>query len=253
MRLVLKNATFNNYGFTDSEPIVAEIAENYGGIGGRIDVVRNFINALGADGTNDIWTKILYLYMPVLSVPGDGVNALYDIIGKGFYPGSYYTIESNRGVGPTTLGNTIGQLVLSAGLVDDDSMSGFCVFTQSSRQTLGSSSGLAISFCDLDITWKANQVEFGGTSVGTSTGFTEPQAIVFSKKVNGVRTVVGRDDDTTSTTEKSSNVISMSGPQSWIDTSIFALCKNLTPEEAFVVADALEDFIVDFNITCINS
>lgn len=254
MRLVLKNATFNTYGFTDSEPIVEEIADNYGGIGGRIDVVRNFINALGADGTNDIWTKIKYLYMPVLSIPEDGIKAMYDIIRKENYPASYYTVESNRGVGPTTLGSTIGQLILPSDLVDDDSLSGFCVFTQSSRQTLGSSSGLAISFCGLDVTWTSNAISFGGTSVATSTGFTAPQLIVFSKKVNGGRTVIGRDDDTTATTTaKSSDVISISGPQSWMDTSIFALCKNLTPEEAVVVADALNDFIDDFGIACVNS
>lgn len=255
MRLVFNNATFNTYGFRDSDPIVARIAENYGGIGNRIDLVRRFIDALGADGTNDIWSKIQYLYMPVLAVPEDGIKAMYEIIWGGFYSGSY-VIEANRGVGPTTLGQSIGYSTLPSGFIDDDSLSGFCVFTQSSRQTLTGSSGGVTNFCGLETTWRSSYIEFGGSSaanrVDISTGFTKPQAIVFSKKVNSERTVIGRENETTITTAKSTDNIYINGSTSWADTSIFALCKNLTPAEAAVVAAALDDFIDDFGIECVN-
>ena len=103
----------------DMDKLLARVSNNYGGIVGKEDVVETFFRSLGADGSNGIWAKIKYLYMPCLAIPSDGAKALYNIISETNYPGSNYTVEAKRGVGPTTMGGSIGPDTMSTTVSDE--------------------------------------------------------------------------------------------------------------------------------------
>lgn len=238
----------------EMDQLLARVSNNYGGIVGKEDVVETFFRSLGADGTNDIWGKIKALYMPCLAIPSDGAKALYNIITEINYPGSSYTVEAKRGIGPTTMGGSIGANFISTIL--DENMSGFCVVTQSARQTLSNSSGAMIGIYGTYITWKRTEITVSdGTSsasVPNNDAFTKPNFIVLSKKENGLRTLSGRDGNTTTDVTKQNNDLYLSGPAAWADTSIYALCDGLTADESAIVSAAIETFITDFGIECAN-
>lgn len=256
MRIIIKNADFSVYGLADIGDLMSEVTDKFGGITDAAPV-EAFFRSLGADGSNNIWGKIKALYMPCLGVPADGADALYDIIGKQNYPGSSYTIESKRGVGPTTLGSSIGALMEPPELVDDDSLSGFFIVTQSSRQTLGSSSSNFISAGGINVVWNKGALSFndGSVIVGlpVADNFNSPQFGVFSKRTDGVRTIIAKDTSKTSAVAKVSNTYCLSGPSSWADTAVYAICENLTSDEAAIVAAALDTFITDFGVVSANA
>lgn len=254
MRIIIKNADFSVYGLADIGDLMSEVTAKFGGITDTAPVDA-FFRSLGADGSNNIWGKIKALYMPCLGVPADGADALYDIIGKQNYPGSSYTIESKRGVGPTTLGSSIGALTEPPELVDN-SLSGFFIVTQSSRQTLGSSSSNFISFGGISVVWNIGALTFSDGSVTDSIqvadNFNSPQFGVFSKKTDGVRTIIAKDISKTIAVAKVSNTYYLSGPSSWADTAVYAICENLTSDDAAIVASALDTFITDFGVVSQN-
>ena len=255
MRIIIKNADFSVYGLADIGDLMSEVTAKFGGITDSAPV-EAFFRSLGADGSNNIWGKIKALYMPCLGVPADGADALYDIIGKQNYPGSSYTVESKRGVGPTTMGSNIGALTVPPELVDD-SLSGFFIVTQSARQTLGSSSSNLIAIGGISVVWNKGALAFndGSVTVGlpVADNFNSPQFGVLSKKTNGVRTIMAKDTSKTSAVAKVSNTYCLSGPSSWADTAVYAICENLTSDDAAIVASALDTFITDFGVVSANA
>ena len=256
MRVIIKNADFQISGMKDISKLLNEVQTNFGGVGDNIGIVENLFRALGAGGNNGIWAKIKNLYMPVLSIPSDGINALYDIIAKTDYPGSNYTIETKRGVSPTTLGGTIGSKVSSAEITTSGA-SFFCVVTQSSRQTLGSSSGVFSQAYGITINWEKNDFRVSGASstsltVSHSDQFTKPCYLAVSADTNGVRHCVTRGGYLDGALTAGSAYDMLSGSSSWASTAVFACCEGLTPGECDIIASALDTFITDFGVLCVN-
>ena len=254
MRVIIKNADFQVYGLGDISGLLSEVSSKFGGIS-DITPVETFFRALGADGSNEIWPKIKCLYMPCLGVPTDGANALYDIIGKENYPGSNYTIEAKRGVSPTTLGQSIGESSIPSG-IDDSNMSFFGVITQSSRQTLGSSSGEAMRVGGIIINWQSVSFvltdETNPLLMIPSGGFLNPIPFVLTSPENGMRTLIGKQGQNTAEISKTINYFNLSGRTSWADSSILAICSGLTAEDANVVLTALNSFITDYGVVSAN-
>lgn len=259
MRIVLKNAKFNVYGLADISELLSEVSSNYGGIT-DIAPVETLFRSLGADGSNNIWGKINRLYMPVLGVPGDGIKALYDIITKKNFPGTGYTIEAKRGVSPTSLGDSIGSLKLTDTILQEN-QSVFTIFTQSARQSLGNSSGVLSSFRGATISWQKAAIKIIGHNstskdLTNSTAFTRANYAVISKDEDGSRTFFAHEEQSAgalSVNMASSNeYLYLSGTSAWAATSLFALCDGLTSAEAAIVAAALDKFITDFGILCVN-
>lgn len=260
MRIIIKNADFSVYGLADIGDLMSEVTAKFGGITDPAPV-EAFFRSLGADGSNSIWSKINHLYMPCLGVPADGADALYDVIGKQNFPGSDYTVEAKRGVGPTILGGTIGEDDLPSGM-DNSNMSYFCVLAQSARQTLSSSSGRAVSCGGIYVLWeKASNVTFATVYDGTKgasiydpgASFNSPQIVIVTAPSNGTRTIMGADNVNTTAAEKNSDTFHLSGWGSWVDTAIFAVCTGLTAEDAAIISEALSTFIADFGVVSANS
>ncbi len=256
MRVIIKNADFQISGMKDISKLLNEVQTNFGGVGDNIGIVENLFRALGAGGNNGIWAKIKNLYMPVLSIPSDGINALYDIIAKTDYPGSNYTIETKRGVSPTTLGGTIGSKASSAEITTSGA-SFFCVGTQSSRQTLTGASGALCQVHGIAFSWQKNNFRVSGASstfltVPNSDQFTKPCYMAVSADTNGVRHCVtsGGYIDGALTAGSADDVLS--GISSWAATAILACCEGLTPGECDIIANALDTFITDFGVLCVN-
>lgn len=258
MRIVLKNAKFNTYGLADISDLLEEVSSNYGGIS-DMTPVETLFRALGADGSNQIWGKIKNLYMPVLAVPGDGIKSMYDIITKDNYPAQNYTVETGRGIAPTTLGNTIGSMSCDTSITNDN-ISLFTIFTQSSRQTLGSSSSVIINNHGITITWLKATISITGDdysgddkmSLTNSTQFTRANYVALSRSENGARTAVsyGTQDSHQMEPASGNTNITIGG---WAATSLLAICDGLTSEEAVIVGTALNNFITGFGIPCVNS
>lgn len=260
MRIIIKNADFSIYGLADIGDLMSEVTAKFGGITDTAPV-EAFFRSLGADGSNSIWSKINHLYMPCMGVPADGADALYDVIGKQNFAGSNYTVEAKRGVGPTTLGGTIGTGDLPSGM-DNSNMSYFCVIAQSARQTLSSSSGAATACGGIYVNWqKATNYTLAEVSDGTTSAsifdtgasFNSPQIVIVTAPSNGTRTIMGADYVNTAESEKQSNTFHISGWNSWTDTAIFAVCTGLTAEDAAIISAALSTFITDFGVVSANS
>lgn len=255
MRIIVKNATFSIYGLDDVSAYLNAISENYGGID-SITPIRNLLVALGADGSNQIWSKLKALYLPVLAVPADGANVLYEVIEPGDYPATgSYTIEEKRGIRPATLGGSIGlDSSLPSGLTSSG-ISFFGIGTQSASQTLGSSSGIFVAVGDLKVTWRSTALEVTSGrdsstgSVTNSNGFSEPIAFAVSGVENGNRTVVTAEGTDTDTLAASlSGDFCLSGSNTWCATSVLGVCEGLTSAEAAIVVTALETFITEYGV-----
>lgn len=255
MRVIIKNANFEVYGVADISGLLAEVQNKFGGIT-DITPVENFFRALGADGSNGLWSKIKALYMPCLGIPTDGANALYDIIGKSNYPGNNFTVEPKRGVGPTTLGSYIGSASLPDGL-DNSNLSYFLIVTQSSRQTLGSSSGDFTTVGGIDNNWRGANLVISdrvNTKVVVCTGgFTTPQPLIVTSPVNSQRTVIASANVAVQTgVEKKSNTFYLSGLESWADTALLAICDGITADDIQTIMPALQNFIREYGVVSAN-
>lgn len=256
MRVVIKNADFHVYGLKDISELLSEVQAKFGGIGSDINVVESLFRSLGADGSNDIWPKIKNLYLPVLGLSTDGDNALYDVIEKTNYPGSNYVIEEKRGVSPRTLGGTIGSKATNANITTSGA-SFFFICTQSSRQTLGSSSAQMCAFYGMDIIWEKTQLKVNGgntttLSIPNRAAFSAPGYIVVSAEENGTRHCAARGETLNGTLSVKVATDILSGYGSWAATSLLACCEGLTSAECGVIATALDTFITDFGILCVN-
>lgn len=255
MRIIIKNADFEVYGVADISGLLTEVQNKFGGIT-DITPVEDFFRALGADGSNEFWSKIKALYMPCLGIPTDGANALYDIIGKSNYPGNNFTVESKRGVGPTTLGSNIGSASLPDGL-DNSNLSYFLIVTQSSRQTLGSSSACLTSVGGLNNVWMNENLNVSDgnltKAVTITGGFTTPQPLIVTSPVNSQRTVIASANVAGQTgVEKKSNTFYLSGIDAWADTALLAICDGITADDIQTIMPALQNFIRDYGIVSIN-
>ena len=256
MRVIIKNTNFSVYGIKDITELLAEVQSKFGGIS-DITPVENFFRALGADDSNPIWSKIKALYMPCLGIPTDGANALYDIIGKSNYPGNNFTIESKRGVGPTILGSNIGSAPLPGGL-DNSNLSYFLIVTQSSRQTIGSSSADFANVGGIGNVWRSTYINVSdGTLSKAATitgGFTTPQPLIVTSRVNSQRTVIASANVAEQTgVEKSSNIFYLSGYDSYADTALLAICDGITADDIQTIMPALQNFIRDYGIVSANT
>lgn len=262
MRVIIKNADFEVYGIADISGLLAEVQNKFGGIT-DITPVKNFFCALGADGTNPIWSKIKRLYMPCLGIPADGANALYDIIGKNNFPGSNFKIEAKRGVSPTTQdGGSIGLDNLPSG-IGNSNLSFFFIVTQRTDLSISSSAGEVLNLGGIKVDWEK---ELGGNyrfrlsnnSVGDSVvqsgDFTSPQPGVVSIPENGSRTMIASANIVNTTTvETSTTTFSLSGIRTWAETAVLAICDGLTSSEISTVLDALNNLISDYGIVSANT
>ena len=256
MRIIVKNAKFQVYGLDDVSAILNRISDNYGGAT-SIDAVRALLVALGADGSNDIWGKIKALYLPVLSVPTDGANALYDVISEDGYPGENYTIETKRGIRPTTLGTNIGRDATYPAGMTSAGISLFAVATLSSAQSLSGSSGVFTAVGDLKLTWRLSTIDVDSgrdssqVQIANATGFTKPVPVAVSCIENGERTVVAPGGTNHNTLAASTLLdLYLSGSNAWCATAILGVCEGLTATEASAVVSALSTFITDFGVLC---
>lgn len=255
MRVIIKNADFEVYGVADISGLLAEVQNKFGGIT-DITPVENFFRALGADRSNVLWSKIKALYMPCLGIPTDGANALYDIIGKSNYPGNKFTVEPKRGVGPTTLGSNIGSASLPDGL-DNSNLSYFLIVTQSSRQTIDSSSGDFALVGGIYNLWQVGNLAIGdkvNTKIVACTGgFTTPQPLVVTSPVNSKRTVIASANVAVQTgVEKKSNTFYLSGTESSVDTALLAICDGITADDIQTIMPALQNFIREYGVVSAN-
>lgn len=254
MRVILKNTTFNVYGLSDISGMLSKISDNYGGIGDDIAKVETFLRALGADGSNDIWTKIKALHMPCLAAATDGSKAVYDIISDTIPTGpANYTIEEKRGIGPTTMGGTTGNIVAS---ISNALISGFTVATKSARQSLSSSAAAVSTLGYYRFMWDktAAKVTVNSNpfaSVSSQSEFTVPKSMALSCKENGYRTLATSDGVTNPTSDSDTADLTryvIAGDSCWCDIAIMGVCEGLTAEEAPIVAAALDAFAASFGV-----
>ena len=255
MRVIIKNADFEVYGVVDISGLLAEVQNKFGGIT-DITPVENFFRALGADVSNGFWSKIKALYMPCLGIPTDGANALYDIIGKSNYPGNNFTVEPKRGVGPTTLGSNIGSASLPDGL-DNSNLSYFLIVTQSSRQTIDSTSSGFTQIGGIGNAWQNGYFNVSDgvnqRAVRLTGGFTTPQPLIMTSPVNSQRTVIASANVAGQTgVEKKSNTFYLSGIESWADTALLAICDGITADDIQTIMPALQNFIREYGVVSAN-
>lgn len=256
MRVIIKNTNFSVYGIKDISELLTEVQSKFGGIS-DITPVENFFRALGADDSNPIWSKIKALYMPCLGIPTDGANALYDIIGKSNYPGTNFTVESKRGVGPSTLGSNIGSASLPDGL-DNSNLSYFLIVTQSSRQTLASSSGCFTSIGDIYNVWANGRFSVSDgdetKNVTFTGGFVTPQPLIVTSPINSQRTAIASENVAVQTgVEKKSDNFYLSGIDAWADTALLAICDGITADDIQTIMPALQNFIRDYGVVSANT
>lgn len=256
MRAIIKNTNFSVYGIKDISELLAEVQSKFGGIS-DITPVENFFRALGADGSNPIWSKIKRLYMPCLGIPTDGENALYDIIGKNNFPGSNFKIEAKRGVTPTVTAGSIGLANLPTG-INNSNLSFFFIITQRTDISIGTSAAEVIYMGGIQVQWEKNIFRMSNNSIETSItqsgGFTSPQPAVVSIPENGMRSTIGSADIVNTTAIEISNTnFSLSGTRTWADTAVLAICDGLMPSEISTVLDALNALITDYGIVSANT
>lgn len=273
MRVIIKNADFSVYGIADMSGLMSTLMTKFGGITSENkSVVEDFLRALGADGSNNIWSKIKHLYIPCLGITSDGDDALYDIIsGNNFHKnGAVATskIYDKRGVGVTTYGTEKGQTIGTESVsgITADNQSYFASFTRYPHQTssvLSSSSGTQVVLGTINpATGIAGKWEVANMTcpyMGDSTkniqvanpsGFSSPNWIVLSCRENGSRTMYTADGHTTSSALESyasaPGVAHISA--GYVITSIFGVCAGLTASEAEAVSSAISTFVTAYGI-----
>lgn len=261
MRIIIKNADFSVYGIADISGMMSTLIANYGGLTESNKApVEAFLRALGADGSNNIWSKIKHLYMPCLAASTDAdANSLYDIITRGTYPktsaSTTVVIENKKGVEPASMASStegIGYYSLTDGLTDT-SMSIFASFTKALGHNLQSSSGVQVQLGEIAFKWESTVMScavIGGStaSISKASGFSTPNWIVMSAKDNGNRVIVCDDGEATTSVLTSSNTTYFNLAKGYCCTSICGVCAGLTAAESRIISSAIRTFTTDFGI-----